>query len=110
MYAIRSYYAPTLISEADQRQVERIHDHADVGGILTRHPDVRDFDQLECRFVRITSYNVCYTKLLREQLMLITRKGVVNRQNVDEIRVIGRATQGVKLMNLDDGDVVVDVA
>jgi DNA gyrase subunit A len=45
-----------------------------------------------------------------EQLMLITRKGVVNRQNVDEIRVIGRATQGVKLMNLDDGDVVVDVA
>ena len=45
-----------------------------------------------------------------EQLMLITRKGVVNRQNVDEIRVIGRATQGVKLMNLDKGDSVVDVA
>ena len=45
-----------------------------------------------------------------EQLMLITRKGVVNRQRVDEIRVIGRATQGVKLMNLDDGDSVVDVA
>ncbi|MEX2467855.1 MAG: DNA gyrase subunit A [Gemmatimonadota bacterium] len=45
-----------------------------------------------------------------EQLMLITRKGVVNRQRVDEIRVIGRATQGVKLMNLDGGDAVVDVA
>jgi DNA gyrase subunit A len=45
-----------------------------------------------------------------EQLMLITRKGVVNRQHVDEIRVIGRATQGVKLMNLDKGDSVVDVA
>jgi len=45
-----------------------------------------------------------------EQLMLITRKGVVNRQRVDAIRVIGRATQGVKLMNLDKGDVVVDVA
>ena len=45
-----------------------------------------------------------------EQLMLITRKGVVNRQRVDEIRVIGRATQGVKLMNLDKGDSVVDVA
>jgi DNA gyrase subunit A len=45
-----------------------------------------------------------------EQLMFITRNGVVNRQRVDEIRVIGRATQGVRLVNLDDGDVVVDVA
>ena len=45
-----------------------------------------------------------------EQLMMITKKGVVNRQRVSEIRIIGRATQGVKLMNLDDGDVVVDVA
>jgi DNA gyrase subunit A len=45
-----------------------------------------------------------------EQLMLITRKGVVNRQRVDEIRVIGRATQGVRLMNLDSGDEVMDVA
>ena len=45
-----------------------------------------------------------------DQLMVVTRKGVVNRQNVSEIRVIGRATQGVRLVNLDDGDAVVDVA
>ena len=45
-----------------------------------------------------------------EQLMFITRNGVVNRQRVEEIRVIGRATQGVKLVNLDEGDVVMDVA
>ena len=45
-----------------------------------------------------------------EQLMVITRKGVVNRQNVAEISLIGRATQGVKLVNLDKGDTVVDVA
>ena len=45
-----------------------------------------------------------------EQLMLITRNGVINRQRVADIRVIGRATQGVKLVNLDEGDVVVDVA
>jgi DNA gyrase subunit A len=45
-----------------------------------------------------------------EQLMVITRKGVVNRQAVSEIRTIGRATQGVRLVNLDDGDSVVDVA
>jgi DNA gyrase subunit A len=34
----------------------------------------------------------------------------VNRQRVGEIRVIGRATQGVKLVNLDEGDAVMDVA
>jgi DNA gyrase subunit A len=45
-----------------------------------------------------------------EQIMVITRKGVVNRQRIDEIRVIGRATQGVRLVNLDDGDEVMDVA
>ncbi len=45
-----------------------------------------------------------------EQLMVITRNGVVNRQAVSEIRTIGRATQGVRLINLDDGDTVVDVA
>ncbi|NNK62701.1 MAG: DNA gyrase subunit A, partial [Gemmatimonadetes bacterium] len=45
-----------------------------------------------------------------EQLMVITRAGVMNRQAVSEIRTIGRATQGVRLVNLDDGDTVVDVA
>ena len=45
-----------------------------------------------------------------DQLMVITRNGVINRQRIDEIRVIGRATQGVRLVNLDDGDVVMDVA
>ncbi len=45
-----------------------------------------------------------------EQLMVITKAGVVNRQRVAEISLIGRATQGVKLVNLDKGDIVVDVA
>ncbi|MEX1184300.1 MAG: DNA gyrase subunit A [Gemmatimonadota bacterium] len=45
-----------------------------------------------------------------DELMLITRKGVVNRQRIREIRVIGRATQGVRVMALDSGDVLMDVA
>ncbi|MGE0158355.1 MAG: DNA gyrase subunit A [Gemmatimonadales bacterium] len=45
-----------------------------------------------------------------EQLMVVTKQGVVNRQRVNEISLIGRATQGVKLVNLDEGDTVVDVA
>ena len=45
-----------------------------------------------------------------DQLMVITRNGVVNRQSVDEMRVIGRLTQGVRVVNLDEGDSLVDVA
>jgi DNA gyrase subunit A len=45
-----------------------------------------------------------------DELMLITRNGVVNRQRVREIRTIGRATQGVRLVQLDEQDVLVDVA
>ena len=45
-----------------------------------------------------------------DELMVITRRGVVNRQRVEEIREIGRATQGVRLVNLDDNDELVDLA
>jgi DNA gyrase subunit A len=48
--------------------------------------------------------------LADDELMLMTRNGVVNRQRVSEIRVIGRATQGVRVLALDEGDVLVDVA
>ncbi|MEE8267634.1 MAG: DNA gyrase C-terminal beta-propeller domain-containing protein, partial [Gemmatimonadales bacterium] len=46
----------------------------------------------------------------QDELMMITRRGVIIRVPVDGIRVIGRNTQGVKVMNLDAGDAVVDVA
>ena len=45
-----------------------------------------------------------------DELVFITRNGVVNRQRVSEIRTIGRATQGVRLVNLDKKDLVMDVA
>ncbi|HET8654816.1 MAG TPA: DNA gyrase subunit A [Longimicrobiaceae bacterium] len=45
-----------------------------------------------------------------DELMVITRNGIVNRQAIDGIRVIGRNTQGVRLINLDNGDTVMDVA
>jgi len=48
--------------------------------------------------------------LAEDELMMITRHGVIIRVPVDGIRVIGRNTQGVKVMNLDSGDTVVDVA
>ena len=45
-----------------------------------------------------------------DELMVITRHGVIIRLPVNDIRVIGRNTQGVRVINLDERDVVVDVA
>ena len=45
-----------------------------------------------------------------DDLMIITTKGVVIRQQVKDIKVIGRNTQGVKLIKLDANDRVADVA
>ena len=43
-------------------------------------------------------------------MMMVTRNGVIIRVPVEGIRVIGRNTQGVRVMNLDEGDAVMDVA
>ncbi|HEY4320628.1 MAG TPA: DNA gyrase subunit A [Gemmatimonadales bacterium] len=48
--------------------------------------------------------------LPEDELMMITKGGVIIRCPVEGIRVSGRNTQGVKLMNLDAGDHIVDVA
>ncbi len=39
-----------------------------------------------------------------DDLMIITRNGIVIRLSVSNIRVMGRATQGVRLINLRNGD------
>ena len=44
-----------------------------------------------------------------DDLMIITNAGVMIRQKVDLIRVIGRNTQGVKLIRLDDGSKISSV-
>ena len=45
-----------------------------------------------------------------DELILITKKGIANRQSVKDINVIGRNTQGVRLINLGKDDLVTDVA
>ena len=44
-----------------------------------------------------------------EDVMLITDKGTIIRLNVDEVSVLGRATQGVTLMRTNDGGKVVSI-
>jgi DNA gyrase subunit A len=43
----------------------------------------------------------------KDSLMLVTAKGMMIKMGVSDVRVIGRATQGVRLINLDEGDKLV---
>ena len=45
-----------------------------------------------------------------DDLMIINKSGVTIRMNVDALRVMGRATQGVRLLRLDENDKLVGVA
>jgi DNA gyrase subunit A len=45
-----------------------------------------------------------------DDLMIINKSGIVIRIPVVDLRVMGRATQGVKLINLKDGDEIAAVA
>ena len=44
-----------------------------------------------------------------DDLMIITQRGIMIRQLVSKIRSIGRATQGVKLIRLDENDSIASV-
>ncbi len=48
--------------------------------------------------------------LPEDEIMIITRGGVIIRSPVSQIRTTGRIAQGVRLVNLDAGDVVTAVA
>ncbi|TMB71442.1 MAG: DNA gyrase subunit A [Deltaproteobacteria bacterium] len=45
-----------------------------------------------------------------DQLMLVTNKGKIIRLRIKDIRVIGRNTQGVRLIDLEEGERVVSLA
>jgi len=45
-----------------------------------------------------------------DELMLISQQGMILRMKAGDIRSIGRATQGVRLIEMEEGDAVVSVA
>ncbi len=68
-------------------------------GVLTMKSSDRNGDVLTVQEVVDT-----------DELMLINRSGLIIRQAARDISVIGRNTQGVRLMNIEEGDTIVDVA
>jgi DNA gyrase subunit A len=68
-------------------------------GIITVHRTEKTGDAVSIKEV-----------LPDDELMLITKGGIAIRMPVKGIRVAGRNTQGVKLVNLEPNDLVMDVA
>src|SRR5262249_22988378 len=68
-------------------------------GIITVHRTDKTGDAVSIKEV-----------LPEDELMLITKQGIAIRMPVKGIRVAGRNTQGVRLVNLEPNDLVMDVA
>ncbi len=64
--------------------------------------------------IRTTERNGCVVGVRAvdddDELMLITSNGIIVRTDLSDIRAIGRATQGVRLIRVDEGDTVVAMA
>ena len=45
-----------------------------------------------------------------DDLIAVTKEGLVIRQHVSDIRVMGRNTQGVRIMGLKEGDKIASIA
>ncbi|MGD8779871.1 MAG: DNA gyrase subunit A [Ignavibacteria bacterium] len=46
----------------------------------------------------------------KDELVIISNQGMVIRQSVKDLRVMGRATQGVRVIRLNEGDSIADIA
>ena len=66
-----------------------------------QHPDDRP-ERPSCRD--------CATSSDEDELMLITQQGKILRMVTRDVRTIGRATQGVRLIEVEDDDRVVSIA
>ena len=44
-----------------------------------------------------------------DDLMIITNKGIMIRQSIEKLNIIGRNTQGVKLIKLEDNSQIASV-
>ena len=45
----------------------------------------------------------------KDSIIITTAKGIVIRTSLENIRVMGRATQGVRIVKLQQGDYVTDL-
>lgn len=99
------------VPEAPEPETEGEGDESDPSGMRYR---LQRRGGKGLKDVKVTTKNgpvvgVCSVRP-GDEIMLITQSGMVTRSKVDDIRLVGRNTQGVRVMNLNDGDKLVTVA
>ena len=104
----------SMIIANDQNDILTVTDN----GYGKRTP-VADYQRkyrggLGIRNIKLTDKNGAVVSLKRvhgnQDVMLITKNGIIIRLDVNKIRTVSRHSLGVKLINLDDDDSVIDVA
>ncbi len=101
-----------IVEEADQTDMpETDEDSADRSSMRYRKQNrggkgLRDIQTKERngKVVRIAAVKE------DDDVMFITATGMVNRTAINEIRVVGRNTKGVRVMNLNEGDKIATLA
>ena len=80
-------------------QVEYPCKHRGGRGVIDIKTSLRNGSVVACREIQD-----------EEEVMLVTQNGIMIRISVQGISTIGRNTQGVRVINLDEGDRVIDMA
>ena len=67
---------------------------------------IRDYDYS----INTKQPYIHYRLLFPDENMIITKSGVTIRMHIDTLRPMGRATQGVKLIRIDEGDEIAAIS
>ncbi|GIW81824.1 MAG: hypothetical protein KatS3mg105_3631 [Gemmatales bacterium] len=123
-YGKRTPFGPNVVSEAENDADQEDDESPDADADSADSDEIRDRSNMRYRVqrrggkgvrdIRTTERNGYVVGIVSvrdgDDIMLITEQGMVNRTHVDEVRTIGRNTQGVRIMELREGDKVASIA
>ena len=99
---------------ADEAEGDAADEGADAGGRGQMRYRLQRRGGKGTKDVKVTDKNgpVVGVASVREgdEVILISEQGMVTRSKIDDIRAVGRNTQGVRVMNLTDGDKIATFA
>jgi DNA gyrase subunit A len=127
-YGKRTFFGPNEAKVIDEPTVEGAEDEATPEADIPPEPEteaVEDDVNSQQRYrsqrrggkglrdIKTTDRNGPVVDVVsvkdNDEILVMTKGGKLQRLNVSEFSVIGRNTQGVRVMNLDDGDTVAAV-